>query len=252
MNLMQTARALAVSIFCGSMLVFAAGSASADEGYFYGSAGPSTGGPFYLLGGRYFIDVWARMPPNTSDPECIFGGVLERVGSSEGFAIAKGVTLSNDMMPYHYTPTVTLPSGTYRIHIALPSDCNWSAAIVTAGDSHDPPGVSVVNVAVVNGNAFTSTTTLPLGSRAMFSAQYRAPGVDAQSISATIELSSRGKTVASYPAKLGHDANHVDYVYQEIVWGERDARYLGPMKARLVLKAGSTIVSSSRTFTLVR
>src|SRR5580704_10860005 len=164
--------------------------ASAEEGYFYAGDSGGTVGPFYLLGGRYFLDVWARYPnTTTASASCLFSGLLEeRSGTYQTVSIGNLVELSADMMPYHYAPTLTLPAGTYVFHVATLSDCKWTAEIVTASDSQDPPGLAPLEIYERNGSTFTRTSTLTVSNDAVFQAEYRAPGVDKASISATLQI----------------------------------------------------------------
>src|ERR1700724_2642231 len=153
---------LSAAAACVILFFASATQASAEEGYFYSGVGGGTVGPFYLLGGRYFLDVWARYPYlDTSSASCLFSGLLEeRSGTYQTVSIGNLVELSADMMPYHYAPTLTLPAGTYVIHVASASDCKWTAEIVTAADSQDPPGLAPLESYEKNGGMFTRTTTL--------------------------------------------------------------------------------------------
>src|ERR1700680_2678732 len=130
--------------------------ASGEEGYFYSGEAGGTVGPFYLLGGRYFMDVWARYPYlTTSSPSCLFSGLLEeRSGTFQTVSIGKLVELSADMMPYHYAPTLTLPAGVYVFHVVSATDCKWTADIVTASDSQDPPGLAPLEIYERGGDTF--------------------------------------------------------------------------------------------------
>jgi hypothetical protein len=224
--------------------------ASAEEGYFYGGEGGLTAGPFYLLGGRYFLDVWARYPyRDTSSASCLFSGLLEeRGGSYQTVSIGNLVELSADMMPFHYTTTLTLPAGTYVFHVASLSDCKWTADIVTAGDSNDPPGVAPLEFYQKNGDTFTRTTTLPVPSDVVIQAEYRAAGIDKDSISATLQIIRDGTTIGKFPAIVGMDPNGADVVYQDLHWDSKDKVYFGALTAKLIVKIGSSTLTSVGTF----
>jgi hypothetical protein len=226
--------------------------ASAEEGYFYAGDAGGTVGPFYLLGGRYFLDVWARYPYNdTASASCFFTGLLEeRSGTYQTVSIGNLVELSADMMPFHYTTTLTLPAGTYVVHVASMTDCRWSADIVTASDSQDPPGLAPLEIYEKNGSTFTRTATLPISSDADFQAEYRVPGVDKASISAKLQIIRDGKTIGTFAAIVGKDPNGADIVYQDLHWDPTDKRYSGLLTAKLIVKVESQTLTSAGTFTL--
>jgi hypothetical protein len=226
--------------------------ASAEEGYFYAGDAGGTVGPFHLLGGRYFLDVWARYPyVGTPSASCLFTGLLEeRTGTYQTVSIGNLVELSADMMPFHYATTLTLPSGDYVFHVASATDCKWTADIVTASDSQDPPGLAPLEIYEKNGSTFTRTTTLPISSDADFQAEYRAPGADKASISAKLQIIRDGKTIGTFAAIVGKDPNGADIAYQDLHWDPNDKRYSGALTAKLVVKVGSQTFTSVGTFTL--
>src|SRR5580693_6145718 len=193
---------LFAAVACATTALTTMAGASAEEGYFYAGDSGGTVGPFHLLGGRYFLDVWARYPnTTTASASCLFSGLLEeRSGTYQTVSIGNLVELSADMMPYHYAPTLTLPAGTYVIHVASASDCKWTAEIVTAADSHDPPGLAPLETYEKNGGMFTRTTTLRVSSDAVFQAEYRAAGIDKTSISATLQIIRAGTTIGKFAA----------------------------------------------------
>jgi len=199
------------------------------------------------------MDVWARYPYlDTSSASCLFSGLLEeRSGTYQTVSIGRLVELSADMMPFHYAPTLTLPAGTYIFHIASASDCKWTADIVTASGSQDPPGIAPLEIYKKDGAEFIRTSTLPLSNDGVFQVQYRGAGVDKQSISAKLQLIRNGSTIATYSAIVGKDPNGADVVYQDIRWDSNDKRYLGPLTAKLIVKIGSTTLTSVGTFKLV-
>jgi hypothetical protein len=226
--------------------------ANAEEGYFYAGDAGGTVGPFYLLGGRYFLDVWVRYPYNdTASASCLFTGLLEeRSGSYQTVSIGNLVELSADMMPYHYAPTVTLPAGTYVFHVSTMSDCKWTAEIVTASDSQDSPGLAPLEIYEKNSSTFTRTQTLHYSNSAVFQAEYRAPGVDKASISATLQIVRDGKTIGRFPAIVGKDPNGADIVYQDLHWDPKDKNYSGSLMAKLIVRIGSKTYASTGTFQL--
>ena len=226
--------------------------ASADEGYYYNGQGGTTAGPFYLLGGQYLVDVWARYPyQETADASCLFSGLLEeRSGDYHTISIGRLVELSADMMPFHYAPVLTLPGGTYVVLVASASDCNWSVAIVTAADSHDPPGLAPLEIYKKNGDAFTRTTTLPISNDAVFQAEYRAIGVDKSSISATLQIVRGGATILKEAAIVGKDPNGADVIYQVVHWGADAKRNTGALTAKLIVRIGSKTLTSAEPFQL--
>ena len=228
--------------------------ASAEEVYFYAGDAGSTVGPFYLMGGRYFLDVWARYPfQDTASPSCLFSGLLEeRSGTYQTVSIGSLVELSADMMPYHYAPTLTLPAGTYVFHVASMSDCKWTAEIVTASDSHDPPGLAPLEIYEKQGSTFTRTSTLPMSSDADFQAEYRAAGVDKASISATLQIIRDGTTIGKFDAIVGKDPNGADIVYQNLHWDPNDKRYSGSLTAKLTMKIGAKTFTSTGAFQLIQ
>lgn len=226
--------------------------ASAEEGYFYAGDAGGTVGPFYLLGGRYFLDVWARYPhTDTASASCLFTGLLEeRGGTYQTVSIGNLVELSADMMPYHYATTLTLPAGNYVVHVASLSDCEWSADIVTASDSQDPPGLAPLEIYEKNGTTFTRTSTLRTARDAVFQAEYRAAGVDSGSISATLQVIRNGTTIGKFAAIVGKDPNGADIVYQDLHWDSSDKNYSGSLTAKLIVKIGSKTFTSTGTFQL--
>jgi hypothetical protein len=239
-------------VACAMTMLATMARASAEEGYFYAGDAGGTVGPFYLLGGRYFLDVWARYPyGETSSASCLFSGLLEeRSGTYQTVSIGNLVELSPDMMPYHYAPTLTLPAGTYVFHVTTLSDCKWTADIVTASDSHDPPGLAPLEIYEKDGTTFTRTSTLRSSNDAVFQAEYRAAGVDKASISATLQIIRDGTPIGKFAAIVGKDPNGADIVYQDLHWDSNDKNYSGTLTAKLIVKIGSKTFTSAGTFQL--
>ena len=244
--------AFVAAIACAVTSLVAMAAANAEEGYFYAGDAGGTVGPFYLLGGRYFLDVWARYPYNdTSSASCLFTGLLEeRSGTYQTVSIGNLVELSADMMPFHYTTTLILPAGSYVFHVASATDCRWTADIVTASDSQDPPGLAPLEIYEKNGGTFTRTSTLHFSNDAVFQTEYRAPGVDKASISATLQVIRDGVAIGKFAAIVGKDPNGADIVYQDLHWDPNDKNYSGTLTAKLIVKIGSKTFTSTGTFQL--
>ena len=98
------------------------------------------------------------------------------------------------------------------------SDCKWTAEIVIASDSQDPPGLAPLEIYEKLAARSRGRKHCITSNSAVFQAEYRAPGVDKASISATLQIVRDGKTIGKFPAIVGKDPNGADIVYQDLHW----------------------------------
>jgi hypothetical protein len=208
---------------------------------------------FYLIGGNYDIDIYARRPHTVeaASRSCFFSGVFQRVAPNpETMPIGISIPIST-IVPYKVGPKrIPLPAGLYVVSLGPGTNCKWDFALSSTAD--DPTGVAPVAMGQPSANHQRVLDTAALGDAVQFYAQCRTANNQKVPASGTAEFRHDGTVFLSLPLNIAPDVNLADVFFVNTTFGPDHQKYLGKNTVRFTVNLGADKFTSTGEFTLRR
>jgi hypothetical protein len=203
--------------------------AQMSDGQFFAGHGAAFHGPFSLLGGRYYVDVWAQdnaiYDPN--DIGCVFGAYID------GIETPLHLTLSAPLRVRSF------PAGHYKLSVLPGTDCDWRVSILPLGPAAPAIDVVAVRSFLHRGNTFTPTTVAHMGQTIDFAIFFTLQGAVSGTPAGTLSISEHGTNGGSFRLRPWKDTDGTRQLYANIMFTRKSGDTPGPATATFNIIAGT-------------